>query len=79
MNSCKFLLQASTHEAESAETKLELMESVISKLKSGTEDLYYGAKVGSTPVLSLLSGATPAGGGGGGGAAAAPEPPPAAG
>ncbi len=32
------------------------MESVISKLKIGTEELYMSAKVGSTPVLSLLSG-----------------------
>ena len=33
------------------------MESVITKLKSGSEDLYLSAKVGSTPVLSLLGGA----------------------
>lgn len=51
-------LGSSTHEADSAETKLSLMESVISKLKVGTEDLYILAKVGSTPVLSLLGGET---------------------
>ena len=33
------------------------MESVINKLKSGSEDLYLSARVGSTPVLSLLGGA----------------------
>ena len=36
------------------EKKLELMEGVINKLKAGAEDLYVEAKVGSTPVLSLL-------------------------
>ncbi len=54
-------LDASQHEAEAAETKLELMETVIDKLKAGTEQLYYNAKVGSTPVLSLLSAANAAG------------------
>ena len=52
-------LDQSTHEADSAETKLKLMESVISKLKVGTEDLYIGAKVGSTPVMALLGGSEP--------------------
>ena len=48
-------LDSSEHEADSAETKLNLMESVISKLKLGGEELYLMSKVGSTPVLSLLS------------------------
>ena len=47
-------LATSEKEADSAEKKLELMEGVISKLKAGAEDLYVEAKVGSTPVLSLL-------------------------
>ncbi|XP_059086891.1 coiled-coil domain-containing protein 63-like [Tigriopus californicus] len=47
-------LSTSMHEADSAETKLNLMEGVISKLKVGSEDLYLISKVGSTPVLSLL-------------------------
>ena len=59
-------LSTSTHEADSAETKLSLMESVIAKLKVGSEELYIMSKVGSTPVLSLL------GGGGEATAAAAP-------
>ena len=33
-------LSQSESEANSAETKLNLMETVISKLKMGTEDLY---------------------------------------
>ena len=49
-------LESSTHEADSADTKLSLMESVISKLKVGTEELYMMSKVGHTPVLSLLGG-----------------------
>ena len=47
-------LASSEKEADSAEKKLELMEGVINKLKAGAEDLYVEAKVGSTPVLSLL-------------------------
>ena len=47
-------LATSEKEADSAEKKLELMEGVINKLKAGAEDLYVEAKVGSTPVLSLL-------------------------
>ena len=47
-------LATSEKEADAAEKKLELMESVINKLKAGAEDLYVEAKVGSTPVLSLL-------------------------
>lgn len=47
-------LATSEKEADSAEKKLELMEGVIKKLKAGAEDLYVEAKVGSTPVLSLL-------------------------
>ena len=47
-------LATSEKEANSAEKKLELMEGVINKLKAGAEDLYVEAKVGSTPVLSLL-------------------------
>ena len=54
MNNMEKKLDTSAHEAESAETKLNLMESVIAKLKVGTEDLYTKAGVGSTPVLSLL-------------------------
>jgi len=54
-------LDGSVHEAESAETKLQLMESVISKLKTGAEDLYVRSGVGSTPVLSLLTGGTATG------------------
>ena len=65
-------LDSSTHEAESAETKLSLMESVISKLKVGTEELYIMSKVGSTPVLSLLSG-EPANNSAGPGTTAAPS------
>ena len=47
-------LATSEKEADSVEKKLELMEGVINKLKAGAEDLYVEAKVGSTPVLSLL-------------------------
>jgi hypothetical protein len=47
-------LSSSECEANAAEKKLELMESVIKKLKVGAEELYIQAKVGSTPVLSLL-------------------------
>ena len=48
----------SVREADTAEAKLELMEGVIFKLKSGVEELYLSCQVGSTPVLSLLGGLT---------------------
>ena len=47
-------LAESEHEADKTETKLNLMESVLGKLKTGTEDLYIKCDCGSTPVLSLL-------------------------
>ena len=47
-------LEESEHEADTAETKLQLMESVLGKLKVGTEDLYIKCQCGNTPVLSLL-------------------------
>ena len=47
-------LEESEHEADKTETKLKLMESVLGKLKTGTEDLYIKCDCGSTPVLSLL-------------------------
>ena len=47
-------LQESEHEADTTEAKLRLMESVLGKLKTGTEDLYIKCDCGNTPVLSLL-------------------------
>ena len=47
-------MEESEHEADKTETKLKLMESVLGKLKTGTEDLYIKCDCGSTPVLSLL-------------------------
>ena len=47
-------LEESEHDADTAETKLQLMESVLGKLKVGTEDLYIKCQCGNTPVLSLL-------------------------
>ncbi|QQP57798.1 Uncharacterized protein FKW44_002909, partial [Caligus rogercresseyi] len=49
-------LKSSTHEAETTETKLSLMESVIHKLKCGTEVLYNAADCRSTPILCLMTG-----------------------
>lgn len=47
-------LEESEHDADTTETKLQLMESVLGKLKVGTEDLYIKCQCGNTPVLSLL-------------------------
>ena len=47
-------LEKSEQDADTTETKLQLMESVLGKLKVGTEDLYIKCQCGNTPVLSLL-------------------------
>ncbi len=47
-------VESSIREADSTESKLELMEAIILKLKVGTEDLYCSSNCGTTPVLSLL-------------------------
>merc|ERR1712156_224996 len=47
-------LEESEHDADTTETKLQLMESVLGKLKVGTEDLYIKCQCGNTPILSLL-------------------------
>jgi len=47
-------VESSIREADATESKLELMEAIILKLKVGTEDVYKISKCGTTPVLSLL-------------------------
>ncbi|CAB4061738.1 unnamed protein product [Lepeophtheirus salmonis] len=49
-------LKTSTYEAETTETKLSLMESVINKLKLGAEVLYNVSDCRSTPILCLMNG-----------------------
>ena len=56
LNSMERRVALSIREADMTEAKLDLMEGVIIKLKSGVEELYMQCQVGSTPVLSLLGG-----------------------
>ncbi len=56
LNSMERRVALSVREADTAEAKLDLMEGVLSKLKSGVEDLHLSCQIGSTPVLSLLGG-----------------------
>lgn len=60
LNNMERRVALSIREADTAEAKLDLMEGVIDKLKFGVEELYLLSQAGSTPVLSLLGGATKA-------------------